>query len=198
MAVDDILKKIKAEAEEAAGRVVASGQSESDGITAEARKRIEAERERLLGRARQRASEERNRIVTMARLSARRELLEEKQRLIGRVFEETRKSFIGMGRDEYRSLIKAFLGGTVDPGGADVVIDTDEKRIDQSFLDRVSAELGRGPLKLADERRAIGGGFILKSGRTETNCTLDTILRDARERLEPEVAAILFAADAEG
>lgn len=197
MAVDDILKKIKTEAAEAAGRVVASGQSESDGITGEARKRIETERERLLGRARQRATEERNRIVTMARLSARRELLEEKQRLISRVFEETRKSFIDMRGDEYRSLIKAFLGGTVEPGGAEVVIDPNEKRIDQSFLDQVSGELGRGALKLADDRRAIGGGFILKSGRTETNCTLDTILRDARERVEPEVAAILFGAGAE-
>lgn len=194
MAVNDILKKIKTEAEEAARRVLAGGQSEADGITEEARKRIEVERERLLGRARQRADEERNRIVTMARLSARRELLEEKQRLIDRVFEETRKSVLNMGRDEYRGLIRAFLGDTVEAGGAEVIVDADERRIDQPFLDQVSGELGRGALTLANDRRAIGGGFILKSGRTETNCTLETILRDARERLEPDVAAILFGA----
>ncbi len=30
------------------------------------------------------------------------------------------------------------------------------------------------------------------AGTVETNCTLDTILRDARERVETDVAAILF------
>ena len=195
MAVDDILKKIKAEAEEAARQVVSQAESEADGITGEARKRVDAERERLLNRARQRASEERNRIVTMAKLSARRELLEEKQRLLDRVFEETKSGIASMEKSEYRRLIGAFLAGTVGEGGAEVVVDTDEKRIDQAFLDSVSGELGRGPLKLSDERRAIGGGFILKSGRTETNCTLETILRDAREKVEPEIAAILFGAD---
>jgi V/A-type H+-transporting ATPase subunit E len=195
MAVDDILNRIRAEAEEAAGRVMSGAQNEAEEITEKVRKGVEAERERLLGRARQRADEERNRIVTMARLSARRELLEEKQRLIERVFEETRESILSMGRDEYRGLMRAFLDDTVDPGGAEVVIDVDEKRIDQPFLDQVSAELGRGALTLAKDRRVIGGGFVLRSGRTETNCTLETILRDARERLEPDVAAILFAAE---
>lgn len=198
MAVDDILNKIKAEAEEATRRVLKGAQGEADGITAEARKRVDAERERLLSRARQRADEERNRIVTMAKLSARRELLEEKQRLIDRVFEDTKKSIMDMGRDEYRRLMTSFLKGNVESEGAEVIIDADEKRIDQAFLDQVSGELGRGPLKLASERRAIGGGFILRNGRTETNCALDTILRDARERLETDVAAILFGAGAKG
>jgi V/A-type H+-transporting ATPase subunit E len=183
MAVDDILNRIRAEAEEAAGRVMSGAQNEAEEIAEKARKGVEAERERLLGRARQRADEERNRIVTMARLSARRELLEE------------RESILSMGRDEYRGLMRAFLDDTVDPGGAEVVIDVDEKRIDQPFLDQVSAELGRGVLTLAKDRRVIGGGFVLRSGRTETNCTLETILRDARECLEPDVAAILFAAE---
>lgn len=197
MAVDDILNKIKAEADEAVRRVLEEAQGEAEGIAAEARKRVAAERERLLSRARQRADEERNRIVTIAKLSARRELLEEKQRLIDRVFEDTRKSIMSMGRDDYRRLMKTFLAGNVPPGGAEVVIDANEKRIDQAFLDQVSGELGRGPLKLASDRGAMGGGFVLRSGRVETNCTLDTILRDARERLEPDVAAILFGAGAE-
>ncbi len=171
------------------------GEREAREITDQAEKRVEAERERLRARARQRAAEERNRIVTLARLAARRELLTEKQRLIDRVFEEAGKSVLGMGREEYQDLMRTFLVDVAGPGDAEVIIDENETRIDQAFLDRVANDLGRaGSLRLSSERRRIGGGFILRSGRTEVNCALDTILREARERLETEVARVLFGA----
>jgi V/A-type H+-transporting ATPase subunit E len=196
MAVEDILNRITADAEEAVRRIVAEGKAKADEVTAEARGQIDAQAERMRAKARQRADEEKNRIVTLARLSGRRELLSEKQRLIDRVFAETRESILGMGRDEYRRLIRAFLLDARDDEDAEVIIDAGEKRIDQDFLDKVAREVAGGRLRLSGERRGIGGGFILRSGRTETNCTLETILRDARERLETEVASILFGADA--
>lgn len=193
MAVGDILKKVRADADEAARQIVAEGKAAADAVTAEARDRIEAQGARLRAKARQRAEEERNRIVTLARLSGRRELLNEKQRLIGRVFEETKKSILEMGQDEYRRLIRAFLRDTREAGDVEVIVDVNETRIDQRFLDEVAQEVdGAGSLKLSSERREIGGGFILRSGRTETNCTLEMILRDARGKLETKVASILF------
>jgi V/A-type H+-transporting ATPase subunit E len=193
MAVDDILKKIKADAEAAAQETVSGGKGEADEVIAAARQKIDAAREKMSAKARQRADEERNRIITLGRLSARRDLLSEKQGLIDRVFGEVRSSILGMGRDEYRVLIRGFLKDTVETGDEEVVLDERETRIDQAFLDEVSRSLGfAGKLRLSSERRKIGGGFILKSGRIETNCALDTILRDARDRLETDVAAILF------
>ncbi len=196
MAVDDILKKIKADADAAAQEIVSGGKGEADEVLAAARQRVDAAREKMSAKARQRADEERNRVITLARLSARRDLLSEKQGLIDRVFGDTRTSILGMGRDEYRALIMGFLKDTVETGDEEVVLDEGETRIDQAFLDEVSRSLDvAGKLRLSSERRKIGGGFILKSGKTETNCALDTILRDARERLETDVAAILFGGD---
>jgi vacuolar-type H+-ATPase subunit E/Vma4 len=193
MAVEDILEKIRGDAEEVARRIVAEGEEQAGAVTAEARARIESQRERMRAKARQRAEEERNRIVTLARLSGRRELLGEKQRLIDSVFEETKRSIIEMDRAEYRRLIKTLFRDTREAGESEVIVDVNEKRIDQGFLDEVAGELkGNGGLTLSSERREIGAGFILRRGRTETNCTVDTILRGARERLETEVAAILF------
>jgi len=193
MAVEDILRKIESDAEEEARRIVAERKKEGDAVLDEARKKREGERDRLSGRARQRADEERNRVVTLAKLAARRELLNEKQRLIDRVFDEARAAILAMDRDAYRRFIRAFLEKTVEGAEAEVIVDSDEKRIDQAFLDAVSRGLKGNPrLALASDRRSIGGGFILRQGRTETNCALDTILRDARERLETEVASTLF------
>lgn len=196
MALEDILKKIDADAKAAAEALVEEGRREADAILAAARERAEAERERFEAMARQRAEEERNRIVTLAKLSARREILSEKQQLIDRVFEDARKRLAAMPTDEYRRFIRSIIKESVETGTEEVVIGEGEKRIDQAFLDEVSREIGGGAkLTLSDERRRIEGGFILKRGKTETNCALETILRAARERHESEVAAILFQGD---
>jgi len=192
MAVEDILKRIASDAEDEARAILDRARAEADTISSEARERIEGERDGLMAAARQRADEEHNRIVTLARLEARRDELSEKQRLIDVVFERTRERILKMDRDEYRGLIAAFLKGAVDGGDYEVLTDPDDDRVDQSFLDDVAGAVPGLSLRLSDERRAIGGGLVLRSGRTETNCGLDTMLRDARERLETEVAAELF------
>ena len=193
MAVDDILKKIVADAEEAARKIVAEGQKAADAVAAEAGRRAEAQKKELRARAEQRAQEERNRITTLARLAARRELLDAKQTLVDRVFDEAGNRISGMDEAEYRRFISGLLKRTVESGDEEVLIGESETRIDQAFLDSVSKDEGwSGGLKLSEERRPIEGGFVLRSGRVETNCALGTILRDAREVLETEVAAILF------
>ncbi len=198
MAVDDILKKIKADAEEAARKIVSESQEAADAVAGQARARAEAQKKELRAKAEQRAQEDRNRITTLARLAARRELLDEKQGFIDRVFSEAGKKVAGMDQSEYRKFITGFLKSTVESGDEEVLIGETETRIDQAYLDSVSKEAGwSGGLKLSKERRPIAGGFILRSGRVETNCALETILRDAREKLETEVAAILFGGSGE-
>jgi len=193
MAVEDILSRIMADADEAGRGILAEAKREADAVLSRAREKAETERARLRARAKQRSEEERNRIVTLAKLSARRDLLTEKQGLIDRVFEETRKRIVAMPADEYGSFIKGLLKRTIETGEEEVIVGEVERRIDQQLLDDVSRELGKpGGLKLSSDRRPIDGGFILRRGRMETNCALDTIIRDARERLETDVAGILF------
>ena len=198
MAVDDILKRIKADAEEVARKIVAEGQAAADAVAREARTRADAQKQELRAKAEQRAQEDRNRITTLARLAARRELLDEKQALIDRVFDEAGRRIAEMQQGEYREFITGLLRSTVESGDEEVLIGEQESRLDQAFLNSVAKKLGLGGgLKLASERRQITAGFILRSGRVETNCALSTILRDAREKLETEVAGILFREDGE-
>ncbi|MBN2565082.1 MAG: V-type ATP synthase subunit E [Candidatus Eisenbacteria bacterium] len=193
MAVEDILNRIKADAEEEAQRLLADGREEAGAILAEAKAKADAQRKDLRTRAEQHAAEERNRITTLARLSVRRELLDAKQALIDRVFNEAGTRIEKLSRDEYRTFIGGLLEEYVESGDEEVLIGEGETRIDQPFLDSVGAKIGRGKgLRLSDERRRIRGGFILRSGRVETNCVLETILRDAREKLETEIASVLF------
>lgn len=47
-------------------------------------------------------------------------------------------------------------------------------------------------LTLATETREMAGGFILSDSNVDVNCTFETLVRLQRERLEREVATILF------
>ena len=51
---------------------------------------------------------------------------------------------------------------------------------------------GTGMLTLSEETRNIKGGFIMADGAVELNCTFETLVRLQREKLEKEVAQILF------
>jgi len=198
MAVDDILKKIKADAEEAARQIISEAQEAADAVADEARAAAEARKAELRAKAEQHAQEDRNRITTLARLAARRDLLQEKQGFMDRVFDEAGKRVAEMDPDDYREFITGFLKSSVESGDEEVLIGETETRIDQAFLDSVSRDAGWSDgLRLSDERRTIIGGFILRRGRVETNCAIETILRDAREKLETEVATILFGGSGE-
>ena len=67
-----------------------------------------------------------------------------------------------------------------------------------AFLDKViqttaAKVTGTGMLTLSEQTRPIRGGFVLSDGEVEVNCTFETLVRVRREKLEKEVADILFA-----
>ena len=51
---------------------------------------------------------------------------------------------------------------------------------------------GTAMLAVSEETRDISGGFILKDGRIEVNCTFDALVRAEREQTVGEVAKLLF------
>lgn len=67
-----------------------------------------------------------------------------------------------------------------------------------AFLDKViqntaAKVAGIGMLTLSEQTRDIRGGFVLSDGDVEVNCAFETLVRMQREKLEKQVADILFA-----
>lgn len=52
---------------------------------------------------------------------------------------------------------------------------------------------GTGMLTLSEQTRNIRGGFVMSDGDVEVNCAFETLVRMQREKLEKEVADVLFA-----
>ncbi|GAI99048.1 unnamed protein product [marine sediment metagenome] len=93
-------------------------------------------------------------------------------------------------------MIKKLLLDAVETGDEEVVVDTNEGRIDHEFIKEISRELGpdcKNNLRLSDERQDLGAGFILKRGKIKTNVSIQVLLEQARKELEIELAKELFA-----
>lgn len=73
------------------------------------------------------------------------------------------------------------------------VADSKVGNIIGKVLKNTTAQVTGTGLTLAEETRNIKGGFIMVDGDVELNCTFETLVRLQREKLEKEVANLLFA-----
>ena len=138
----------------------------------------------------------RDRMLRMAELDMRKALLATKRQAIDEAFDRALERMRAMDTATAREFVMRQLlenaGGT-ESIGFDA---RDEKVYTPEFVATVNAALKKagksGELRLAAERRAIGGGFILKDGGAEIMCTYEAIMSQARSALEGDVLKLLF------
>ncbi len=189
--VDKILSEARAEAE--AIRSEAQGQADEDrSRLQEELDAFEAETKRL---ADQTAEDRRARMLAAARMENRKAELTAKVELLNGVFEKAAERLVSLGDDEYRDFVADLMARAVETGDEKIIIGHDETRIDDRVIKAVNRQLGpgfKGNLQLASERADIRGGFILRRGKIQTNVSIDVLVGQTREDMEPEIVAMLF------
>lgn len=187
-------------------KILADAKAEAQKIKKEAEEKEAAERAKLTGQldeykkqtellAKKAGEDEKSHILAAARMNIAKEFLAEKRKILDEVFEQARRQLQNLPEGEYRALIKKLILDVVETGDEEVVVDTNENRIDHEFLKEINRELGsdkKGNLRLSDERQNLGAGFILKRGKIKTNVSMKVLLEQARKELEIELAKELF------
>ncbi len=180
--LDKIIAEIKGEAEAEARQTVDAARAEADEILAAARAEAEAKAERIAAAARQDIADiERSRESAMALQRSQRSLAQ-KQALLAETLNKARESLYALGDGEYFDLLLRLAAKNAEPGEGEVLLnEKDKKRLPKDFEARLAAALPKGStLKLAGEARAIDGGFVLRYGQVEENCSFGAMF-DARE-----------------
>lgn len=135
-------------------------------------------------------------LLAAARMDIAREFLAAKNRILDEVFTQARRQLQNLPDGQYRELITNLMLEAVETGDEEVIVDNNETRIDEEFIDRINQKLApdrKGNLRLADERQQLGAGFILRRGKIKNNVSLDVLLARARKDLEIELAKELFS-----
>jgi len=202
MSFDDILKKIKEDAEEEASRILKEADARSREIIEEAEKEALDKSRKDLLKAETEAEEEKRRILALERLEARRSLLMAKQEAVDEVYAEVLERLRNLSDDEYLSFVRKSVLEAVETGEETLLISPgDRERITPAFLEGLNGELEKrglpGSLRMEEVDADLGGGVVLRGEGTEVNLTFSEIVDSVREELEPQVIAILFPREEE-
>lgn len=194
------------EAQQVIDKILAEAQAEAEKIKQEADEKVKAEQEKLgeelaeykkesEALAEKAGKDKKEHILSGARMQIAKELLAEKRAIIDEVFAEAQAKVQSLPDEDYRKMMSKLMLEAVETGEEEVVVDINEKRINQILIEQVNKELGssgKGNLKLADEKQNIGVGFILRRGKINNNVSLPVLLAQGRKELEIELAKMLF------
>ena len=197
------IEKITARIIEDAEREIAAMQQETEEevntLLAQAQTEAEQESMELLIRGRRAAEERRERLSSSADMECRKLELAAKQELLQQSFDAALEELCALPQERYVTLLSALAVEASSSGRERMILSArDADRLGEEIVKAANAALQkagrRGELTLSQETRPIPGGFILAEGDVELNCAFDTLVRLQREKLEKEVAAILFPA----
>jgi V/A-type H+-transporting ATPase subunit E len=194
------------EAQQVIEKILAEANAEAQKIKEQAKEKEAAEQTKLDEQlsqfneqtetlAQKAAEDEKSHVLAAARMDIAKQFLAEKGKILEEVFAQSRRQLQQLPDDQYRQLIAKLMLQAVETGQEQVILDKNEARIDQQLIDQVNRQLstnGKGDLKLSDQRRDLGGGFILSRGKIKTNVSFKVILDQARKDLEIGLAKEVF------
>ncbi|OPX32927.1 MAG: hypothetical protein B1H40_01265 [Candidatus Latescibacteria bacterium 4484_181] len=197
MPVKVITDKIIDDARAEADKIIKRAETETAKIKKETEEEIGLIEAQTKKQSALQAEEEKERLLSAAEMELKKELLREKQVLLDETFRKARNKVLTMQPEQYRELMGGLLLTASESGDEEVIVaESDKDKITAELLEKVNQKLRtngkKGELTLSSEKRDMSGGFVLRKGRKEINCSLETLFASARMELESKVAAILF------
>lgn len=196
MKAEQIVEKILSEARQEAQRILSEAQEKVRQRRQAFEEEMKAFHQATQEQARQAAEDKRLRMLAAARMDLRKKILAAKTELLGEVFEKARQRIHSMASEAYLELMGRLLLQAVVTGDEEVLVGKNETRINSDFIKQINKKLGpgyKGNLRPAAEKADIEGGFILRRGKVQVNCSTGVLLDQIRQKTEIELAAKLFA-----
>lgn len=192
--LETITKTILEEAGAEAKAIVERARAEADRILAEAKAVTDGECEKIVEAGRQRAEDIRLRAEGDIAMERRRALLERKQRLLDDVVRAAREAVLNEPAERYFEFLIRLAQLNAEKGvGVMYLSKRDLTRMPEGFHQALNRALPEGAqIDISSVARPIDGGFILKYGDIEQNCSLEAIFDENWERILDAAREVLF------
>ena len=199
---DYIVKK----AEEEAENIIKNADEKFDALMKQAATSAQDEYNKIINDAQLEAA----RILSVAQSKADKKLaqnvLKLKIRSIDEIIEKAKQKIYDMGDDAYNLFIEKLITkyaeefkseGSLKDKIADKLNPSNKGQIIFNERDRERIKLSSEIMKkynlsLCDETEDLDGGFIIRYGKIEQNCSISAIFRDKYENLTDYISSVLF------
>jgi len=142
----------------------------------------------------QKAQSLQEKMVQHAHLETSKEVLKEKMDGLEAVFSAALESLGNLPEKEFLPWVENLVLQSIEEGKAEIIVrEKDRSKISADFLKEMNRKLGgRSELKFSSQVRDIEGGFILKQGRKEINCSFEALLEEKRDALKLKLNELVF------
>lgn len=179
--IDNIINKLKEEAEEKINRIKADSNEKADHERTKIVNIANAEVELIMEKAKEQAQQAYERIISGAELTVRDKKLSEQQKLFDRIMDLSLTKMSKKTDLEFSEDIKKAID-EINSDNVSLVVPKE----------RVSGLKGLNLKAKIAEDEFVENGFIIKSDRMVYNYKLDDLINAKREDLELELAKKLF------
>ena len=190
--IEKITRLIESEAQAEIDAILAKAREEAAAISARYQSQAEAESSDLDARNKRAAAEREERLVSVAQMESRKVTLRVKQEMVEKAYDLALEKLCSMPEDQYIEVLAILMLQASATGKEEVILSAEDRsRVGAAAVEKANRSAGK-QLVLSDETRPIQGGFIMVDGDVEINCAFETLVRLQREKMEKEVAQVLF------
>jgi V/A-type H+-transporting ATPase subunit E len=186
MAITDITNAIIKEAEKQASDIVAQAHVKTQKIEKDWEEKIVAKKQELIAGAQNKARQKVMQTEFKLHSSIQTELLNQKRKLLDKVYNSVAKKLSGLSDDQYVSLMEKLIDEL--PGKDGELFSTRDK---EDLLKKALKKSGKS-FEINKETVPGTGGFIFRSKEVEIDNTVNSLVEDMRQKTELEVSKKLF------
>ena len=195
--IEKITARIAADAAAEISTVRAEAEARCSEIRAEYDKKARDAYDALMRTGLREAEQHASRIERTAQLDAKKALLGLRQEMVGEAFKLAEQKLVNLPKEDYLAFLTHQALEAVSTGCEEVILNAaDREYIGEKLVSGINAALkekgANAGVTVAEETRDMLGGFVLRQGNVEVNCTLDLMLEMIRGEVAAEAAKILF------
>ena len=191
-----IIDQIKTDSETKVAAIKGKATLEASELFTNTRLEADAEAQKIVDEGKTEAEKIIRKARSQAEFDKKQMILSEKQLLISHMFNETADYLKHVPDEIYFPLLKKLIKihALENRDGELIFSESDYARLPASYevLVNMELELKHSRLKISEKHADIDGGFILSYGGVEMDCSIDSLIRDARGELKGEVNRRLF------
>lgn len=189
MSLEDIRKKIIADAEKKKAELLSITQQDADKIIQAGKENARIYKEEHERNIQNIAGNLERGLVIDARRTVANKILEQKRFRIKQVYAKAKDEFLSSA--DYPEIMKKLVLQSVETKKEIVIVGKNEKKLDDQWLESVNKSCS-GQLTFSKESGDFEGGVLLKEKDSFVNITADTLFALIREKTEKPVADLLF------
>lgn len=188
--ISKILDAISAQSLAETDKIMESSRQEAEELQKLYEKEALKARDNILSKANAEADGIRQRNLSQAGIESRNLLLSARREAIEKVFAKAAERLASMPDTEKKALYEKLISRY---SGSDEVI----VQLNSNDKDKLGRKIKPDGMKMTidKENGDFSGGLIIKEKTTETNCTFEVMVENAKKEMVSEVAAMLFSAD---